>query len=65
MTLKEVRAWELEHNVKIPAIKRLMRKEAIQKKVCPYCIDWDKMEVQVSDIYKQAKEALINIQKKI
>ena len=62
MKIKEVRAWELEHKVNLHHLKRYMRKEQLQKKLDPHRVNWIELEVRMTETYKQAKKALINIQ---
>lgn len=61
MTLKEIREWELQHKVKVPALKRYKRKEQLQEKLYPYKINWDKLTIQAEPLVKQAKEKLKQI----
>ena len=57
MTIQEVRKWEVSHNVYLPAIKKYMRKESVREKQPGY-FNWDKIEVQMNSVYREAKEAL-------
>ena len=67
MTIQEIRKWELQHKVKVPALKKYMRKQKVQNRLDEQkgIFNWDLIEVQMDDTLLQAKEALNNILKKI
>jgi len=64
--VKNIIAWETKHpGKKLNATKNLLKRERLQmiKNDDRYTINWNKLEIQMTDTYKQAKKMLEEIEK--
>ena len=61
--LKNIAIWQVKHpGKKLDATKKHLQKERLFHYKNPHYVNWDKYEVQVNPIHKEAKEKLKKIE---